>query len=79
MVRLFLLFFGMMAFSGHPASAASRLMMTFDPPPMDVYVGQEAFFRVRLLDRLGAKSVEIVPSDWSDMDVFVWLFGFAIA
>ena len=66
MVRFFLLLAGMILLSGQTAQAASpRLSLQFDPPLSDVYIGQEAFFHVRLLDRIGVSEIMVeAPLSW---------------
>lgn len=81
MVRFFLFFAGIVMLSGRPAEAVPRLALRFDPPPLEVYVGQEAFFHVRLLDRIGINGIAVMPADWPNVDVFAWekKFGSAVA
>lgn len=71
MVRFALLFLFFFA-SGAPAYAAPLLLhVDFIAPPQEVFVGQEAGFRLRLWDRIGVSDIRPVPSDWENVDVFL--------
>lgn len=72
MVRLFgfflFFFFGAGAFA---FAAPLLLQVDFVAPPADVYVGQEAGFRLRLWDRIGLSDIRPIPSDWENADIFL--------
>ena len=52
-------------------AAPQRLSLVFEPPLKEVYIGQETFFQIRLMDRIGVKEIEAVPAEWPNADVFL--------
>lgn len=55
-----------------PAEGAPLLLQVdFVAPPSEVYVGQEAGFRLRLWDRIGISDIRPIPSDWENVDIFL--------
>lgn len=71
MVR-FIVFLCFSVFYSMPAGAAPyRLALEFTPPPETLYLGQESFFQIKLLDRIGLTDVGIVPADWQNVDIFL--------
>ena len=71
MVKAFILFFFFAIFCGFPAEAAPRLSLVFEPPASEVYIGQEAYFQISLLDRIGVQEISVEPAEWPNADVFL--------
>lgn len=68
----FIVFLCLSVFYSPPADAAPyRLILEFTPPPETLYLGQESFFQIKLLDRIGLTDVGIVPADWQNVDIFL--------
>ena len=68
----FIVFLCLSVFYSLPADAAPyRLTLEFTPPPETLYLGQESFFQIKLLDRIGLTDVGIVPADWQNVDIFL--------
>lgn len=66
----FLLFLTL--FRARPCTAApQRLSLIFEPPSKEVYIGQEVFFQIRLIDRIGVKDIELLPAEWPNAEVFM--------
>lgn len=70
MVVFFFLFWTFLTIS--PAQAApQRLIIRLKPPQREVYIGQEASFKINLLDRIGLKNIRVIPAEWPNADVFL--------
>ncbi|MBQ8346848.1 MAG: BatD family protein [Alphaproteobacteria bacterium] len=68
----FIVFLCLSVFYSLQAGAAPyRLTLEFTPPPETLYLGQESFFQIKLLDRIGLTDVGIVPADWQNVDIFL--------
>lgn len=72
MVGLFLLIIFITAACPVTATAAQqRLLLQFEPPLKEAYIGQETYFQIRLLDRIGLKEIGLVPVEWPNADIFL--------
>ena len=53
------------------AEAQQRLLLNLSSPLKEIYLGQEAFFQVELLDRIGVQDIELAPVELDNVDVFL--------
>ena len=69
MVRFIIFLFVFYSYSAF--AAPFRVALEVKPPPETLYLGQEVFFELKLLDRIGLTDVRIVPKDWQNVDIFL--------
>ncbi|MBR4127609.1 MAG: BatD family protein [Alphaproteobacteria bacterium] len=71
MVIFLFLFLPVLLHAASVNAASPRLSLTFEPPESEVYIGQETFFQISLMDRIGVKGIGIIPAKWPNADIFL--------
>ena len=71
MVRFLFLFLPVLLRAASVNAASPRLYLTFEPPESEVYIGQETFFQISLMDRIGVREIGIIPAKWPNADIFL--------